>query len=177
MLNREILQGEKVLLSPIVMDDCEDFVRWRNSEFVQENFIYRKKLTVEEQKNWIENKVNTGEVVQYIIWTKKDNKKIGSVYLQKFDNKKESCEFGILIGEKDYLGQGLGREANQLICEYAFEKIGVETIYLRVLEKNIRAKKSYLKAGYEIDLNRKDQIEIDGKLENVVFMVRRKGIK
>ena len=155
------LDGEKIYLTPMQLDDAEDFVRWRNSDKIKARFIYQKDISVEEQRNWIRTKVQTDEVVQFVIWDKLDNKKIGSVYLQHFDKEKRECEFGILIGEEPYLGGGRGTEANNLICDYGFNCLNMNRIYLRVRSENLRARRSYLKAGF---------VEDDNSEEGVVFM-------
>lgn len=164
-----VLKGKKVTLKPITYDDCEDFIGWRNSAFIKKHFIYRKDITLEEQRNWIKNKVETGLVVQFIIWENKDNKKIGCVYLQNIDVDKKEAEFGILIGEEEYVGGGRGTESATLINTYAFEELGLERIYLRVLNNNERAQKSYVKAGFVLD-DYREIIEIDGEKTEVVFM-------
>ena len=165
------IEGERVFLTPISYDDCEDFIRWRNSDLIKSRFIYRKDLTVEDQRNWIKTKVETGQVAQFIIWDKEDNKKIGSVYLQKIDKEKKNCEFGILIGEPDYLNGGRGSEAARLINAYGFEQLGMKEIYLRVLASNDRAIHAYEKAGFRPKKeNSNSIIEIDGVDTEVLFM-------
>ncbi|SFN78271.1 Protein N-acetyltransferase, RimJ/RimL family [Pseudobutyrivibrio sp. UC1225] len=165
------IEGERVFLTPITYDDCEDYIRWRNSDLIKSRFIYRKDLTVEDQRNWIKNMVETGKVAQFIIWDKNDNKKIGSVYLQKIDQDKKDGEFGILIGEVDYLNGGRGSEAARLINRYGFEELGLKKIYLRVLASNDRAIHTYEKVGFRPEKDgAKKYIEIDGVDTEVLFM-------
>ena len=164
------IQGNLIYLTPITRDDSEDFVRWRNSDLIKSRFIYRKNLTVEDQNNWVRTRVETGQVVQFVIWDKADNKKIGCVYLQHIDKEQMECEFGILIGEEAYLGGGRGTEANNLICEYGFKELGMHKIYLRVLAENERARRSYAKAGYKEEYTSHDEVWIEGQPQDVVFM-------
>ena len=164
------LEGEKVFLTPITYDDCEDYVRWRNSEEVNEFFLYRQKFTVDSQVNWIRTEVETGKVVQFIIWDKSDRKKIGSVYLQKIDNTKKECEFGILIGESSYTNGGRGTDAAKLITSYGFGYLGMSRIYLRVLSSNERARHSYENVGFKLIDDSKETIQINGKDVEIVFM-------
>jgi RimJ/RimL family protein N-acetyltransferase len=163
------IDGEKVFLTAITYDDCEDFIRWRNSEFIKSRFIYRKDITIEQQRKWIETKVLTGKVSQFIIWDKLDNKKIGSVYLQNIDKDKKEAEYGVLIGEKEYTGKGLGTESANLIIQYGFEQLGLEKIYLRVLKENLPARRAYEKVGFRNE-DRKETILIDTNETDVVFM-------
>lgn len=169
MEDNKRIEGARVFLTPITYDDCEDFIRWRNSDFIKSHFIYRKDLTIEDQKNWIKTKVETGQVIQFIIWDKVDNKKIGCVYIQKIDMDKKEGEFGILIGEESYTGGGRGTESAKLINEYAFDKVGLKRIYLRVLKDNERARRAYEKVGFEIE-DYEEKLDIDGMETDVVFM-------
>ena len=62
-----VLYGTKIKLRPITFYDTENILRWRNSSFVKQNFIFRDDLTAEMHISWLKNKVDTGQVVQYII--------------------------------------------------------------------------------------------------------------
>lgn len=163
------IDGEKVFLTAITYDDCEDFIRWRNSNFIKSRFIYRKDITIEQQRKWIETKVLTGKVAQFIIWDRLDNKKIGSVYLQNIDKTRKEAEYGVLIGEEEYTGRGLGTESANLIIRYGFEHLNLEKIYLRVLKNNLPARKAYEKVGFKEE-SKEDTIIIDGNGVEVLFM-------
>lgn len=54
-------------LRPITMDDTERIVGWRNSDRVRKNFIFQKPFTVQGHIEWMETKVASGEVVQFIL--------------------------------------------------------------------------------------------------------------
>ncbi len=168
------IDGEKIYLTPISDEDLADFVRWRNSQLVRERYIYRGEFTIEGQKAWIKSHVDTGEAIQYIIWDKQDDKRIGCVYIQDIDNVNHKGEYGIFIGEEDYLGGGRGREAAELIVDYAFSHLSMHKIYLRVLSDNIRAYKSYEHAGFVKEGLFHDDVCIDGLYHDVIFMARYK---
>ena len=164
------IEGELIYLTPITYDDCEDFVRWRNSDLVKSRFIYRKDLTVEDQRNWIRTRIETGQVVQFIIWDRADNKKIGSVYFQDIDSNNRKCEYGILIGEEEYLNGGRGTETARLALEYAFNNMNMHRVYLRLLSDNVRALKSYEHVGFKQEGVAHDDVWLDGKPVDVIFM-------
>ncbi len=166
--NSKRIDGEKVFLTSITYDHCEDFISWRNSDYIKSRFIYQKDITLEEQKAWIKNKVETGRVAQFIIWDKNANKKVGCVYLQNIDSDKKDAEFGILIAE-EFGGQGFGSESAKLIIKHGFEDLGLKKIYLRVLKDNKIAKRAYEKAGFSSD-NNEETIIINGKSTDVLFM-------
>ena len=120
----------------------------------------------------MKSRVETGEVVQFIIRDKETDKKVGSVYLRDIDYKNHKAEFGIFIGEESYRNKGFGREAAELITEYAFQHLHLHKVYLRVLASNIRAHRSYLRAGFVEEGIAKDDVFLDDKFQDVVFMAK-----
>lgn len=82
------------------------------------------------------------------IYLNKLNKLIG--YSVIGDIKNKQGEFGIIIGEKDYWGKGVGAEATKLMVDYSFNQIGLERIYLTTSEYNKNAIRLYKKFGFEI---------------------------
>ena len=59
--------GTSVILRPITMQDTHLIVKWRNRDHVRQNFIFRETFTAEMHENWMNTRVASGEVVQYII--------------------------------------------------------------------------------------------------------------
>lgn len=164
------LEGDRVDLRPISYEDTDDIVRWRNREAVRNNFIYREEFTREVHEKWMQEKVEKKEVFQFIITEKKENRKIGSVYLRDIDLANQKCEFGIFIGEEGFLGKGLGTEAAKLILQFAFNELKMNKVFLRLLAENTRAYKSYLKVGFKEEGISRQDVFIGGLFHDVIFM-------
>ena len=113
----------RIELIPITLDHTPLIVKWRNNENVRRNFIFQEKFTEEMHNNWMDTKVEKGEVVQFIIKLKENNKAIGSVYFRDIDYEKKEAEYGIFIGEDDERGKGYGTEAAKLAIQYAFDNL------------------------------------------------------
>ena len=158
----------KVNLRKITLDDTYKIVNWRNQDFVLENFIDRRLISIESHNKYFEKRIISGLVDQFIIVC--DGKDIGSTFLRDIDYVKKQAEFGIFIGEKEYLSKGIGTIACSLILEYGFNILGLEKIFLRVLKNNTRAQKSYLKSGFIID----DSIGNEEEKTNELFMSKRR---
>lgn len=150
------LTGKKVRLMPMTVEDTDDIVRWRNKDFVRNNFIYRGEFTKEVHLNWIKTRVETGEVIQFIIYRLQDEKKIGSVYLRDVNIEFKEAEYGIFIGEEDALGKGYGSESCILIVEYAKDVLKLKRLRLRLLKKNEPARRSYENAGFRLTEGKTD---------------------
>lgn len=162
--------GKMVSLLPITMEDTELIVRWRNNPNVLHNFVFRQTFTNEMHIDWMNTKVATNKVVQFIIQDNESKEKIGSVYLRDIDNNFRSAEYGIFIGEDDFRGKGYGSEAARLIVDYAFKNLNLHRIFLRVLKKNCAAIRSYKKVGFVVEGIAKDMVYLDDEYHDIIFM-------
>ena len=157
----------EVTIRPITYDDTENIVRWRNAEYVNSRFIDRRMFTKESHEAWLKNYVETGKVAQFIILL--NGEPVGSVYLRDIDLNKKEAEYGIFIGEESARGKGVGTKSAKLILKYAFEELGLEKIFLRVLKDNPGAVRSYEKAGFKKN-DRTEILNINGEMCEVIFM-------
>lgn len=165
-----MVSGDKLVIKRITKEHTPLIVKWRNNPNVQKNFIFQETFTEEMHNGWLKNKVETGEVAQYIIYTKEDNVPIGSVYLRDIDKNNEKAEFGIFIGEDIARGKGYGTEATKLMCRYGFEELGLHKIMLRVFAFNKAAIKAYEKAGFVQEAYLKDEEKIGDEFFDIIFM-------
>lgn len=73
---------------------------------------------------------------------------IGACGLKKITSL--DAEYWGYIGEKEYWEKGLGKQIMHYLIEVAKEKC-LKSIYLHVVESNIRAIKLYVKIGFEVE--------------------------
>lgn len=178
------MSAKRVYLRPITAADTAKIVFWRNKSFVRGNFIYQKLFTEEGHMTWLREQVEPGHVAQFIICVTAeegglqecpgdDGRKpweIGSVYLRDIDREKKTAEYGVFIGEEEALGKGYGVQAARLMLAYGFETLRLEKIFLRVLEDNAGARKSYTKAGFQLIKEKKKSVQLEQGVRNVLFM-------
>ena len=134
------------------------------------NFIFRRTFTEEMHTNWMNTKVASGDVIQYIAIEKDTNKPIGSVYYRDIDHHNNSAEFGIFIGEDDARGKGYGKEITGLFIRFGMSELGLHRIQLRVLVGNDAAYKTYEKSGFVKEGIFRDMEKLDGQYRDVIFM-------
>ena len=162
--------NKNVKIRPMTEADTANIVRWRNTPSVYEHFIYRTPLTEEAHLNWLHNRVETGDVAQFIIVDTESGEDVGSVYLRDIDNDNKKCEYGIFIGEDSCRGKGIGSAAARLALRYAFEELKMNRVFLRVFADNKQAVRSYEKAGFKYECTFRDDVIIDGAPYDMVFM-------
>lgn len=157
-----------VTIREITYTDTPNIVKWRNTAFVNTNFIFREPFTTEIHEKWIRDKVETGSSIQYIIEV--NNLPVGSIFLKDVDSANEKAEFGIFIGDEQYINKGVGTIATKLLLNKAFGCKKLHKIYLRVFANNQRALKSYEKNGFHQEAYLKDDVKIDGTFYDMILM-------
>jgi RimJ/RimL family protein N-acetyltransferase len=80
-----------------------------------------------------------------------DDRRIGNTALRNIDRENGSAEMSIVITDKPFQGRGFGTDALNCLVDFAFGEIRLERVYLHVFDFNLRAKRSYEKAGFQTD--------------------------
>ena len=93
----------------------------------------------------------------YIKGIEFDKKPIGACGLKNITE--YDAEYWGYIGEKNYWGKGIGRYIVTYLVDVAKEK-SIKSIYLSVVESNIRAIKLYRKSGFQIEDKSDDLIKM-----------------
>ena len=87
----------------------------------------------------------------FVICLLADDQRIGSVNLRNLDRENGSAELAIVITDKSLQGRGLGTDALNCLVDFGFGELRLERIYLHVFDFNVRARRSYEKAGFQVD--------------------------
>lgn len=167
----KIITKDNITLRPVTNEDTENIVRWRNEEHVRRNFLYQELFTPGTHLKWLKDKVETGKVIQFIISVDKKTD-IGSVYLRDIDYEKKEAEYGIFIGEREALNRGYGSLCCKMLCDFAKNELKLKRLFLRLMEDNAAAEKSYENAGFKLIPDREEIVfsRIENKEKKVIFM-------
>lgn len=156
-MSEKIRVDENIIVRPITMEDTDMVVRWRQNPRVLQNFLYRGPFTAEIHRNWMETKVASGEVIQFII--EENENPVGSVYYRDIDADNRTAEYGIFIGDDEAVGHGVGSKIAAWAVGYAKNVLHTSVLKLRALADNTAAVKSYEKAGYKVYDKTEDYID------------------
>ena len=77
-----------------------------------------------------------------------DGVHIGNCVYYNIDHKNREAEVGIMVGNRDYWNRGYGTDAMITLSDFLFQHDGFKRLYLKTLEKNIRAQQSFQKCGF-----------------------------
>lgn len=77
-----------------------------------------------------------------------DGRHIGNVMYYNIDAVRREAEIGITVGEREYWSKGYGTDAVRTLVQHIFRVTGFRRIYLKTLDWNVRAQRSFEKAGF-----------------------------
>lgn len=161
---------KKIKIRKIDDSDTNSILKWRNSQHVMNVFIDRNPLTEQTHLLWLENYVKTGKVAQYIAYDEDNKVDFGSVYLRDIDHKNKKAEFGIFIGEKEYIGRGVGSEITRQLVNKGFNELGLNRIYARILKYNDASYNMFIKLGFKKDAVLREDVIINDEPVDVYIV-------
>lgn len=168
----KFIEGNKAYLRKISLSDASDkYLTWINdSESTKGLVTGRFPTNMEELTDYIESVVRGNNAIMFAICDQESSKHIGNVKLDNFDWISGTCEFGILIGDKDYWGRGIGTEITNLVTKYAFEMLNLRKVTLSVFGNNPRAIALYKKLGFVSEGVLSKHMFIQGELVDKYYM-------
>ena len=163
------LEGERIYLSPINVEDNLQYTKWMNDLNVTINLgNFSRNFSIEKEKEAVQRLAN--DEGNFAIVLKDGDKLIGNCSLFDIDRVHRVATLGIFIGEEEDRGKGYGVEAIELILSYGFRVLSLNNIMLKVFSFNERAIKAYEKVGFkEIGRRRKSYL-INNKCYDEVYM-------
>jgi RimJ/RimL family protein N-acetyltransferase len=99
-------------------------------------------------------------------------KKVGAAWVEQILPRIASAELGILIGEPQLWGLGIGTQAMQAMMEIAKNRLGLKFLWLSVREANVRAVTCYKKCGFIVKKRTPVINKLDGSYQIWVAMER-----
>lgn len=99
-----------------------------------------------------------------------DGRYIGGIGLHSFNEADRRARLAIGISDAAKLGKGYGSEAVRLVLEYAFEKLKLHRVDLRVIAYNARAIRSYKKCGFVVEGRERESALVEGEWYDDLIM-------
>lgn len=159
-----------IYIRPISYEDTDLIVKWRNQDNVRQYFFFREEFTRQMHENWMKNKVETGEVVQFVVCLKENDTPVGSTYLRDIDREKGTAEYGVFLGPEEIRGMGVGKRALDLTLEYAWNELKLNKVISRAISSNKPSVYSFVNSGFTIDGETEDVPCSDGEKVPMTMM-------
>jgi RimJ/RimL family protein N-acetyltransferase len=161
--------GEKVYLSPMFLDDLEQYTRWINDFEVTRYLGHASKCySLESEKKALEKLVSDGH--NYAVVLKEEHRLIGNASIFDVQHIHQRAEIGLFIGEAKDRGKGYGHEIVKLLVDYGFRYLNLNNIMLKVFSGNTAAISTYRKCGFKEFGKRTRCYFVDNKWNDEIYM-------
>ena len=145
--------------------DVPNKVKWINDAENNQYLHYDLPLVEEKTYAWFQTLGNRTDRYDAVI--EYGGIPVGIIGLLEI--KDGRAEYYITMGEKQYKGKGIAKEATRMLLDYAFLNLKLEEVYLYTEEENIGAQRLFEKCGFEKQYLEKDSAINRGKLVNRYF--------
>jgi RimJ/RimL family protein N-acetyltransferase len=174
-MDNHMLRGELVRLTaenPDVLAGC--YTRWyQDTEWLRLLDTEPSSLPSEKKwKEWLEKDLDrsTDDHSFLAIRTLENDELIGFIGLFELYLQHGDTLVAIALGERQYWGKGYGTDAMRVMLRYAFNELNLRRVGLIVFEYNMRAIRSYEKAGFRPEGRERQRILRDGKRWDFLHM-------
>jgi RimJ/RimL family protein N-acetyltransferase len=180
-----MMESERVILSAIEPEDIPAIVRWRNLPEVYRGFIEYEPLSTVQQTAFLNGLTPNGGRRLWLISARdgvqganekqarpaRDPIRVGTVGIMDLDWRNRRCEFGpIFIGELEYRGRGIAKDAEILVLDYCFNHLGLHKVIAHVTESNAEVIALHEAAGFKLDILLRDHIFRQGRFEGLYLL-------
>ena len=168
-----MIYGDSIRLRAIERRDLPRFVEWLNDPEVIQGLLFYLPMSLAEEEGWFENMLkHPASEHPLVIEIHEGNEwvMIGNCGVHNIDWRCRSAEVGIVIGDKRVWNHGYGTQAMKLLLKHCFETLNLNRVALDVYENNIRAIRSYEKAGFTQEGRKRQAMYKDGQYLDILKM-------
>lgn len=171
-MSNAFIKGDTVYLRSIEMSDVGPrYLSWLNDEEVTRGLASGAfPSDLSSLTHYVEHIINSKNAVMFAICDKSNELHIGNIKLDNFDWINRTCELGLLLGDRNYWGKGIGTEVMRLCLHYAFLQLNFRKVVLAVYANNPAAIKLYEKIGFQREGTLRQQILYKGEYIDKYFM-------
>jgi RimJ/RimL family protein N-acetyltransferase len=150
------LRGERVSLRLLEKTDLPRTLAWRNQDHIRRWFVHPEVITTEQHRRWFTAYCERDDDFVFVIEETLDLRRpVGQVSLYGIDWARHRAEYGrLMIGAPEATGRGLGREATNVLIQYATTALGMREIVLEVFADNAAALAIYAACGFRVQEQR-----------------------
>jgi RimJ/RimL family protein N-acetyltransferase len=168
-----IVYGKRIRLRAVEREDVQKFHEWVNDPEVTRGLMLYLPMSMRDEMDWFEGLAKRDpnqKPLAIEIRKGKAWKLIGNCGAFDIEMTNRSAELGIMIGDKTEWNKGYGSEAMTLLLRHGFETLNLNRIALRVYSENVRAVRSYEKAGFILEGRLRQAVYKHGTYDDVLLM-------
>jgi len=162
----------KITLRALTETDIPQTLIWHNQEDIRDLYIGHPFPVNREMEELWYKKILTSNYPTTVFGIEliQPKKLIGLTFLKNINNINRSAEFAIYIGDTENRGKGYSKQATHKTLEFAFSRLGLNRVFLKVLKRNHVAQKLYEKLGFKNEGTLRKSIFKNNTFEDELIM-------
>lgn len=155
-------------LRDLVREDGPSLLAWRRQPEVNRWMCDQPPQTEAAHEAWLQELLADSSRRAWIIT--RHGAPAGFLMLSGLDNCNRRAEWGWYVGDPDARGRGVGRAAQALGLDKAFDDLGLEKVWAEVLADNEAALKAQAAAGFRREGYLRSHVLKDGVFHDAVLL-------
>lgn len=152
-------------------DVTDAYVRWLNdpliSRFLESRF---EQHTLESTRAYVRTCLNREHTLLLgVRYLSSERRHVGNIKVD-IDERHGLGEVGILIGEAEVHGKGIGSEAIRILANICRAELGLRKLTAGCYASNKGSERAFVKAGFSVEGSRPDHFLLDGHTESLTLM-------
>jgi len=173
LLSAPLLTLRLSVRSLTVSDVTPRYVSWLNdpeiNRYLESRFV---RQTNESVRSFVETLNASPTDLLCGLFLREGARHIGNVRLGPIDIHHRRAPIGILMGEKDVWGKGLGAEAVTAFVDYAFDALSLRKVTAACYEANLASAQMFRKAGFHHEARFPKDLLCEGAWQDRIAMAR-----
>lgn len=139
--------GKKISLKILTQDDVgQSYLKWMNDiDIVKYLDNGWRSYTIDELKVFVKQMNESNNNVLFGIYYNDNNLHIGNIKIGNINFIHRYGSIGLIIGEKEYWGKGIGTESIKLITDFAFSELNLNKVTAGLHVYNIGTYKAFIR--------------------------------
>jgi RimJ/RimL family protein N-acetyltransferase len=168
------LSGKRIILTLFQEKDLLNpkYLEWLHDkkiiQYLNIPSYLNKPVSFEEIKYYVENLLNSRNHYFFAIKTIKE-RFIGTFKIGPIDWHAKNANLGILIGDQDFWGKGIGQEAFFIAIKFCFDELGMHKVIGGCMEPNKGMCKIFEKLGFRKEGKFREQDYLDKKYSDHLY--------
>lgn len=169
----EILKGTNIYLRALEADDLNFLYRLENDPNLWEISGTVTPYSRQVLKIYLDNAhrdIYDVKQLRLAICKNDSEEAVGLIDLFDFDPRHRRAGLGIVVSDENSRNQGIGSEAINLLCEYAFEVLELHQVYANVAADNEGSLRLFKKLGFQQAGIKKEWLLFGGNFKDEILL-------
>lgn len=164
------LQSERIALRAIRKDDIQKLSELMSDREIGilSGEVYP--MTEKGFEDLYQSCQETDNRIWFVIEDKETGKIIGETGFLRIFNPWRTCDYSLIIWDREYWNRGYGKETAKLMLEYGFNNLNMHRLAIGVVGFNIRGLKFWESIGFEKEGIQKDGYYCNGQYSDFIMM-------